>query len=172
MKLIVGLGNPGKEYENTRHNAGFIALDILCNKLSASFSLNKKFNAFVAEAKIGREKIYLLKPQTFMNESGLSVRAISDFYKINPENTTVFHDDKDIAIGEYKIQSGRSSAGHNGVKSIIAHLGTQEFTRVRLGIKPEHPIGDTADFVLSKLSLAEKKLLHTVIDEATQKIIA
>lgn len=172
MKLIVGLGNPGKEYENTRHNAGFIALDILCEKLSGSFSLNKKFNAFIAEVKNGREKIYLLKPQTYMNESGLSVRAVLDFYKIGPENVIVFHDDKDIAVGEYKIQTGRSSAGHNGVKSIIEHLGTREFTRVRLGIKPEHPISDTANFVLSKISTAEKKLLNANIEEAIQKIMS
>jgi peptidyl-tRNA hydrolase, PTH1 family len=172
MKLIVGLGNPGKEYENTRHNAGFIALDILCAKLSGSFSVSKKFNALIAETKIGREKVFLLKPQTYMNESGMSVRAVLDFYKIGRENVIIFHDDKDIAIGVYKIQSGRSSAGHNGVKSIIEHLGTQEFIRVRLGIKPEHPIADTVDFVLSKLSSAEKKLLIANIEEAIQKIMS
>lgn len=170
MKIIVGLGNPGKAYENTRHNAGFIAVDMICDQLNGSFSLNKKFNSLVAEIKTGKTKTILLKPQTYMNESGLPVRAILDFYKTGPESLVVFQDDKDIGIGQSKIQTDRSSAGHNGIKSIIEHLGTKNFLRVRLGIKPETPIADTADFVLSKFSSSEKKLLVSAIKESMQKI--
>ena len=171
MKLIVGLGNPGREYMNTRHNAGFIAMDFLADKLNAKFSFNKKFNAEIAEAKNKNAKIILAKPQTFMNESGKAVGAISEFYKIKPQEILVIHDDKDIALGEAKIQTNRSSAGHNGVESIIERLGTQDFERMRLGVKSETNIADTADFVLGKFSKEEKKVLIEVIEKEIEKLL-
>lgn len=170
MKLIIGLGNPGKEYAGTRHNAGFMAIDFLAAKLGASFSLNKKFNAEIGESKIGREKIILAKPQTFMNESGRAAQAICDFYKISPQDILVIHDDKDIALGISKTQTDRTSAGHNGVQSIIEHFGTQNFTRLRLGVKSPTDIADTADFVLAKFSNEEKKILMEVIEKEIEKI--
>jgi peptidyl-tRNA hydrolase, PTH1 family len=172
MKLIVGLGNPGPEYSATRHNAGFLAVDIIAEKTGAIFKLNKKFSAEIAEAKTGRKKIILAKPQTYMNESGKSVGAIAAFYKIKSTDVIVIHDDKDIALGIYKIQQNRSSAGHNGVQSIIDHMGTQDFLRLRLGIKPERQISDTADFVLGRLSKSEKNILVKITLEATDDLLA
>jgi len=172
MKLIVGLGNPGSEYTNTRHNAGFLAIDRIADKTSAIFSANKKFFAEIAEVKLGRKKLILLKPQTFMNESGKSVQAAAVFYKISPADIVIIHDDKDIALGEYRIQQNRSSAGHNGVQSIIERLGSQNFTRLRLGIKPEKQIADTADFVLGRLTKDEKTNLEKTSIEATDELLA
>ncbi|MCX6781537.1 MAG: aminoacyl-tRNA hydrolase [Candidatus Magasanikbacteria bacterium] len=171
MKLVVGLGNPGVEYSDTRHNVGFIAANMMAGKFGVSFSNNKKFNAEIAEAKIGRKKIILAKPLTFMNESGKSVQAIINFFKIKPSDIIVAHDDKDIALGEYKIQFNRSSAGHNGVQSIIDHLGTQNFFRLRLGIKPLKQISDTADYVLGKISKNEKQKLDEILPDATDKLL-
>lgn len=170
MKLIVGLGNPGSEYSATRHNVGFLAVEVLAQKSDAVFSMNKKFSAEIAEMKKGRKKIILAKPQTYMNDSGISVRAIAYFYKIKPSDIIVLHDDKDINLGEYKIQLNRSAAGHNGVQSIINHLGTQNFYRLRIGIKPKKQISDTADFVLGKISKTESVLLNKIVEEATEKI--
>ncbi|KKP59662.1 MAG: Peptidyl-tRNA hydrolase [Candidatus Magasanikbacteria bacterium GW2011_GWC2_34_16] len=169
MKLIVGLGNPGKEYEKTRHNAGFIALQELAKEINANkFKFEKKFNAEICIGEFNDKKIILAKPQTFMNESGLAVQAITNFYKITPENLVVIHDEKDLPIGEYKIQTNRGSAGHNGVKSIIEHLGTKNFVRARIGVAPQtKEIKDTSDFVLGKFGKEEFKIL----DEVTQKII-
>ncbi|MBU0545815.1 aminoacyl-tRNA hydrolase [Patescibacteria group bacterium] len=173
MKLIVGLGNPGKEYQNTRHNVGFLLAEKLVSNLQFSnFKLEKKFNAKISAGLHNGSKIVIAKPQTFMNESGLAVRAISDFFKLAPSDIIVVHDDKDIALGEYKIQTDRGSAGHNGVKSIIEHLGTQNFTRVRIGVAPEtREIDDTADFVLGKLGKEEKKVLDEVLDKAINDLV-
>lgn len=169
MKLIVGLGNPGKEYKNTRHNIGFDVLEHLAEKLGLpNFKMEKKFNAETSSSALPSGKVVLVKPQTFMNNSGSSVRAIMEFYKMTPADLIVIHDDKDIVMGETKFQNNRGSAGHNGVKSIIEHLGTQDFTRVRVGIAAaDSPIQDTADFVLSKFSKDEKKSL----DKSTEEII-
>ncbi len=172
MKLIVGLGNPGKEYTNTRHNAGFMLVDELAKKLSAGdFKMEKKFNAEIATGNLNGDKIILVKPQTFMNNSGQAVRAVMDFYKLTPADVIVAHDDKDILIGEYKNQNNRGAAGHNGVKSIIEHLGTQDFARVRIGVAPqERAIDDTADFVLGKFSKDEKNILEKVFTEIIARI--
>ncbi|EKD46637.1 MAG: hypothetical protein ACD_67C00134G0001, partial [uncultured bacterium] len=119
MKLIIGLGNPGKQYENTRHNAGFILLDEIQKVLAfPEFKLDKKFNAEISEKNINGEKTILAKPQTFMNLSGQSVQAIMNFYKLSPADITVAHDDLDIKIGEWKISEDSRAAGHNGVQSI------------------------------------------------------
>lgn len=172
MKLVIGLGNPGKEYERTRHNAGFLALDSLAKNWDAEFKLNKKLKSEIAECKIGAEKIILARPQTFMNESGVAARALTDFYKIKPKDITVVHDDKDIPLGEYRDQTDRSSAGHNGIKSIIEHLSTQNFRRIRIGIATPAlaQYSASADFVLGKFSKEEMKILDAVLKEIVQKL--
>lgn len=167
MRLVVGLGNPGKKYMHTRHNAGFMAVDFLRKKLDASkFKLNKKLNAEVSEAKLGREKIILAKPLTFMNNSGESVFKIMSFYKIEPEKLLVFHDDMDLELGILRESKGRGSAGHNGVQSIINILGTNEFVRLRIGIGRSQDIPPEA-YVLKKFEASELKTIKKVLQETS-----
>ncbi len=166
MKLIIGLGNPGKEYKKTRHNAGFLAID----KIADSFqfpvsSFQSKFNAEISEGIINNEKIILAKPQTFMNNSGQAVQAVSDYYKINPEDIIVIHDDLDIPIGEYKISKNKNSGGHKGVQSIIDYLGTKDFTRIRIGIGTENKKTPTEKFVLERFSKDEMVKIENVIEK-------
>ena len=172
MRLIVGLGNPGKQYNKTRHNIGFMVLDKLATKLNMSdFVLNKKFNSEITETKIDGRKIILAKPQTFMNESGIAVRSLVDFYKLDPTKIIVIHDDKDIELGKTKIQNEKSAAGHNGVQSIITHLNTNNFTRLRIGVANKHLAkNDTAKFVLAKFGLLEKGKLNSVVNSAVEEI--
>lgn len=175
MKLIVGLGNPGKMYQKTRHNVGFMVLDALQKSTSTSWSsweISKKLNAEISTGTHEEEKIILLKPLTFMNESGLAVQLAMHFYKIKSEDVMVVHDDKDIILGDLKIQTDRGHAGHNGVRSIIEQTNTQNFTRMRIGIgnTREEKI-DTADFVLSKFGLFERRVLEKVMMTAVEKII-
>ena len=177
MKLIVGLGNPGKQYEKTRHNIGFMVLDALQKELSEykinKWELSKKFNAEICGVTVSHnDKIILAKPLTFMNDSGIAVQLIAHFYQLSHRDIIVVHDDKDIALGEIKVQTDRSSAGHNGVQSIIDHIGTQDFTRVRVGIKRANERGmqDTAKFVLSKFGLFERKKVDEVIKKSVEEI--
>jgi len=175
MKLIIGLGNPGKKYEKTRHNIGFVVVDeVISNFQFSIFKQFPKFKSQISKGNIKDKKIIFAKPQTFMNNSGEGVRALIDFYKIDPENDLIIiHDDKDIPLGTIKIQKDKSAAGHNGIKSIIQHLGTQNFTRVRIGVAPEDPrkIGNTADFVLKKFGFFEKKKINLGIDKAVEGVI-
>ena len=167
MKLLIGLGNPGKEYEKTRHNAGFLAIDTLevrSPKSEVRSRLDKKSNAEIATLEMNGEKVLLVKPQTFMNESGKSVRALVDFYKLSPHDIIVMHDDKDIPLGEYRVHKNRGAAGHNGVISIVNHLGTKDFTRIRIGVGPkEKGIEKIVDYVLERFSTSELKELHEVL---------
>jgi len=159
MYLVVGLGNPGKEYENTRHNAGFMAVDEIFNRYSFS-PFKAKFDGLIAEGKIGNEKVYLLKPQTFMNLSGNSVVKAAFFYKILPENVVVIHDDKDLPLGKIKAKIGGSSGGHNGLKSIDSQISVN-YNRIRIGVgKPEEHHMGTVDFVLSKFSKDDINILN------------
>lgn len=177
MKLIIGLGNPGKLYAKTRHNAGFMILDKLREVLKenniSDWELSKKFNAEVCGGTINNNKILLVKPMTFMNDSGQAVQLIANFYKLTPADLIVVHDDKDIKLGEIKIQTDRSSAGHNGVQSIMDHIGTQNFTRVRVGVAPENPkkMSDTAKFVLNRFGLFERKKVEEVIKKSVEEIL-
>ncbi len=159
MKLIIGLGNPGKTYEKTRHNIGFIFLDKLQTTWNFSnFSLNKKLEAEISEGTLNEKKIILAKPQTFMNLSGTATQKILAFYKLKPEDLLVIHDDKDIPCGKYKLAFDSSSAGHNGVQNIIDTLGTKQFKRLRIGIENNDtafPHGETSDFVLGKFKKTE-----------------
>lgn len=163
MKLIVGLGNPGKRYERTRHNIGFRVLD----NLGLTFSYKKESDTELA--KVGG--VVYIKPQTFMNESGRAVRTVADYYRIAPEDIIVVYDDKDLPLGTIRLRTGGSgSGGHNGVQSVIEHLGSKNFARVRIGILPEHPVADTAGFVLSRFSKAEEELLNDCVIAATDAV--
>ncbi|HSR89331.1 MAG TPA: aminoacyl-tRNA hydrolase [Candidatus Udaeobacter sp.] len=172
MKLIVGLGNPGKEHEDTRHNAGFLIIDKLVAVSGAAASFDKKANAEVAKTEVAKKRVLLAKPLTYMNSSGVATRALMDFYKLKPEDIIVVHDDKDIPLGETRIQTNRGPAGHNGVKSIIEHLGTKNFTRIRVGIAPEdqNKIKDTVNFVIGRFTSTEMKQLKKVIENVIKEI--
>lgn len=172
MKLIVGLGNPEKQYANTRHNAGFLVIDKLLADCESEAKFDKKANAEVAKTTINKKRVLLAKPLTYMNNSGLAVRALLDFYKLKPENLIIIHDEKDIPLGETRVQTNRGPAGHNGVKSIIEQLGTKNFTRIRVGVSPadQNKIKDTANFVLGKFTAEETKKLKKVIENISQEI--
>lgn len=169
MLLIAGLGNPGKEYENTRHNAGFMALDALADKLGADVS-ERKHRALCGKAVISGEKVILLKPQTYMNASGESIRAAADYYKIPPEDVVVIYDDISLEPGQLRIRAKGSAGGHNGIKSIIAHLGTQDFPRVKVGVGAKPPRMDLADYVLGHFSSGERKLMEEAAKEAADAV--
>lgn len=175
MKLIVGLGNPEKKYEYTRHNAGFLIIEQLISAYGfPEPKFDKKSNAVISKGEINKKRAVLAMPQTYMNHSGFSTRVLLDFYKLKPENLIIIHDDKDIVLGETRVQTNRGPAGHNGIKSIIEHLGTKDFTRIRVGVAPETPdnIKDTAGFVLGKFTAAEKKVLDGVIKNIQKELEA
>lgn len=157
--IIVGLGNIGKPYEKTRHNAGFLAIDYIAEKLGVKID-RVKFHATVAEARIGELGVLLMKPTTLMNNSGVAISEAASFYKIPPENIVVLHDEISFDPGKIRIRRKGSAGGHNGLKSIIAHIGSQDFPRIKIGVgqKPS-PDYDLADFVLSKFPEADLKTL-------------
>ncbi len=164
--LIVGLGNPGKEYERTRHNAGFRAIDILADKLGCRIDKGK-FQGFYGQSVYGGRKVYLLKPQTYMNLSGRSVLQLSAYFNIPPQRIIVLFDDISLAPGRLRIRADGSAGGHNGIKSIIAEVGSQNFPRVKIGVgsKP-NPEFDLADWVLSTFSAKEEKDLQFALNNA------
>lgn len=167
IRLIVGLGNPGPEYEQTRHNAGFWLVDQLANN---RLQRDKNFQALVAKTRIANEDVWLLQPQTFMNRSGLSVAGLCRFYKITPDQVLVVHDELDIAPGLAKLKLGGSSGGHNGLKDITSALGTQDYWRLRIGIGHPRTLNlrqDVSDFVLHRPRKEEQML----IDEAIQRAL-
>ena len=157
--LVVGLGNPGAEYTFTRHNTGFLALDFLAEKLGVRVD-RAKFRALVGEAVIAGKRVLLVKPQTYMNLSGESVREAAAFYHIPPENVIVISDDINLDVGRIRVRGKGSDGGHNGIKNIIYQLNSDAFPRIRVGVghKP-HPEMDLADFVLSAFNEEEKKTL-------------
>lgn len=161
--IIVGLGNIGKEYECTHHNIGFMVLDEVAKANNLEFKLEKKHQAFVAEYIYKGEKHLLVKPTTYMNNSGISVRSIIDYYKKTNEDVLIIYDDLDLPLGQIRIRKNGSAGGHNGIKSIIAHLNTQEFSRVRIGIKKEKEM-DTINYVLSKFSKKELDVLNPTLE--------
>lgn len=160
MKLVVGLGNPGREYEETRHNIGFQTIDKYANRLGVSIT-KSKFNGLYGETLINGEKVIFLKPQSYINLSGEVIHKFVDFYKIAIEDILIIHDDLDLAVGTYKLKQKGSSGGHNGLKNIELHLGTQEYKRIKIGISNNKNI-DTKDYVLGKLSKEETKMLDEV----------
>ena len=171
MYLIVGLGNPTREYEHTRHNAGFDAVDMLADRLNISVK-EKKHKGLCGKGMLGAEKVILLKPQTYMNLSGESVRAAADFYKIDHEHIIVMYDDIDLDVGKLRVRAKGSAGGHNGIKNIIAHLGTQEFPRVRIGVGAKPDRMDLADYVLGRFPQVEQSVMEDAFKEAAEAAAA
>lgn len=169
MKLIVGLGNPGKQYENTKHNAGFLTIDKVADKLGVSFQVSK-FRGLLASTKVNQEQVYLLKPQTFMNLSGESVIQVMNYYHIDKNDLIVIYDDKDTDIGEIRLRPQGSAGGQNGIKNIIQHLGSKEFNRIRIGIGSPGRM-NLADYVLSPLDKQSRPLFDEATDTAAQAAI-
>lgn len=167
MYIIAGLGNPTREYEKTRHNVGFDTIDVLADRLNASVD-EKKFKGLYGRGIIAGEKVILLKPQTFMNLSGESVREAADFYKVDPEHIIVIYDDISLDVGQLRIRKKGSAGGHNGIKNIIAHLGTQEFPRIKVGVGAKPDRMDLADYVLGHFSQIESRVMDDAAKEAGQ----
>lgn len=167
MFLIVGLGNPGSQYERTRHNVGFEVLDLLADKYKISLS-RIKFKGVYGEGTTKGEKVILLKPQTYMNCSGESVGEISKFYKIPRENIVIVYDDMSLEIGRIRIRAKGSAGGHNGIKNIIAHLSSEEFPRIKIGVG--QPKGDWVNHVLGKFSKEEQEKLEKTYDAVLNTI--
>ena len=187
MKLIIGLGNPGEKYIETRHNLGWRVIDYLHQNLKLEdWRLAKKFDSLISQRNTNQEKIILSKPQTMMNNSGRAVKALVDYYKISKQDILIVHDEIDLPLGKIKLQQDRSSAGHRGVQSIIDRLGTKDFIRMRIGIAPriknqESPkqnksaaeqvrIKNTERFVLEKFTEQEEEIIQKSIKKAAQII--
>jgi peptidyl-tRNA hydrolase, PTH1 family len=167
-QLIVGLGNPGAKYDRTRHNVGFDLIDRLAQRWQIPLTDQKKFLGIAGEGLVGRHKIRLLKPQTFMNLSGQSVRALLDWYKLNPTEVLVLYDDLDLPLGKMRMRLSGSAGGHNGMKSLIGHLGTSEFPRLRIGIGKSND--ETISHVLGKFMAAEATVVSEVLDLAADAV--
>lgn len=169
--LIVGLGNPGPKYAATRHNVGFRAVEQLAAGCGARID-RLKFQALTGQASVAGRRVLLMQPQTFMNNSGIAVKQAADFYKVPPERVLVLFDDIDLDVGRLRLRRDGSAGGHNGVKSIIACLGSQAFPRIKIGVgaKP-HPDYDLADWVLSRFSAQEQTLLEPAIRRAAEAAV-
>jgi PTH1 family peptidyl-tRNA hydrolase len=180
MKIIVGLGNPGKKFKKTRHNLGFIVVESLRSKFKnfSNWKKSKKFLSEISEGKIDSERVILVKPQTFMNNSGKAIKLLTKSFKLKAESLFVIHDDLDLPLGKMKISIGRGSGGHKGVQSIIDEIGTKDFVRFRIGIKPNSKFKmqnaklkfKIQNFVLEKFNKKEEKILKEVIEMACQAI--
>lgn len=164
-QLIVGLGNPGSKYENTRHNVGFLAIDRLAKLWQIGLSENKKFQGWFGEGRSPAGKIRLLKPTTYMNNSGQAIRAVVDWYKIPPEAVMVIYDDMDLPVGRLRLRLSGSAGGQNGMKSAITHLGTQQFPRLRIGIgSAKSSEKDAVSHVLGTFAPSEKAAIEEVLN--------
>jgi peptidyl-tRNA hydrolase, PTH1 family len=171
IRLLVGLGNPGSEYEATRHNAGFWWVDAVASKLRASLAPDRSYHGLVARVNLpGREPLWLLEPMTFMNGSGKSVAALARFFKIAPGETLVVHDELDLQPGQVKLKLGGSAAGHNGLKDIHAQLGTQDFWRLRLGIGHPGVKAEVVNYVLKKPSPEHREAIAKAIDRSLESL--
>ncbi len=167
MRLIVGLGNPGSEYRDTRHNVGFSVLDRLSQRWGASFQ--QKFKGELGRATIAGEPSFLLKPLTFMNRSGISVALAREYFRVDVDDIIVVHDEIDLAFGRLRIKSGGGHAGHNGLRSLVASLGTRDFVRVRVGVgRPVH--GDVSAYVLSRWGADEREWVPDLVERATDGV--
>lgn len=170
IRLFVGLGNPGPDYEDTRHNAGFWWIEALARELKTTLVMDKGCHAMVARVNLQGQTIWLLKPQTFMNLSGKSVSALANFFKIPPQDILVAHDELDIAPGEAKLKLGGSHAGHNGLRDIHAQLGTDQYWRLRLGIGHPGNKADVIHWVLKKPMLDHRIAIDQTIDRALKAV--
>jgi PTH1 family peptidyl-tRNA hydrolase len=172
VKLIVGLGNPGEEYRLTPHNVGFLAIDRVAGNLKVEVR-NRHCRALTARAEIGGETVLLAKPETYMNLSGLSVRELLEKYDAKPESDlVVIQDELDFPLGTLRIHTRRSSAGHNGIESIIDSLGTKDFLRIRIGVAPEHKLEDGQRYLLGPMRKAELAIVDGVLDTAEEAVKA
>jgi peptidyl-tRNA hydrolase, PTH1 family len=170
VKLIVGLGNPGIEYQFTPHNLGFLTIDCLANDVGAEVR-NRNCRALTARAVIEEQPVLLAKPETYMNLSGMAVRELVGKYEVNPaKDLIVIYDELDLPLGRIRIRQRGSSAGHNGMESIIGALGTQEFLRVRLGVGPDKKVSDGAKYLLSPFRKAQLKVVGEIIDTASEAV--
>lgn len=170
MKLIVGLGNPGIEYQFTPHNLGFLAIDRVANEYGVEVR-NRNCRALTARAVIENQQVLLAKPETYMNLSGLSVRELVARYEIDPASDLILiYDELDLPLGTIRIRQRGSSAGHNGMESVIGALGTQEFLRIRLGIAPDRKIADGVKFVLTPFRKAQLKVVDEVLDTTLEAV--
>ncbi|MCI8865932.1 MAG: aminoacyl-tRNA hydrolase [Lachnospiraceae bacterium] len=169
MYIIAGLGNPTKEYERTRHNVGFSVIDVLADKYNIDMG-ERKHRALCGKGMIEGEKALLIKPQTFMNLSGESLRSAVDYYKATAQELIVIYDDISLEPGQLRIRLKGSAGGHNGIKNIIAHLGTQEFPRVKVGVGAKPPKMDLKDYVLSRFSKGEQEQMDQAFTEAAKAV--
>ena len=170
MKLIVGLGNPGIEYQFTPHNLGFLAIDRIAGNLGVEVR-NRQRRALTARTVIGDQAVLLAKPETFMNLSGVSVRELVEEYEAKPESDLiVIQDELDFPLGTLRIHMRRSSAGHNGIESIIGALGTQDFLRIRIGVAPERKVGDGATYLLAPMRKPELAIVDGMLDTAEEAV--
>ncbi len=169
VKWIAGLGNPGSKYEANRHNVGFMAVDRMAERWGLRWTANAKCRAFVAEGRAPNgESVVLLKPQTYMNLSGESVKAYMNYYKLPLEDFIVIYDDMDTEVGQLRLRYKGSAGGHNGIKSIIQHVGTEEFKRVRIGISRPPQGMEVVHYVLSDFTKAERPVIEEVLDHTTE----
>jgi PTH1 family peptidyl-tRNA hydrolase len=162
-ELIVGLGNPEPKYNQTRHNIGFAAVDELARIWQMPLKENKRFQGLFSEGTVGVQKVRLLKPLTYMNRSGQSVRAVTDWYKVQPQSVLVIYDDMDLPVGRLRMRLSGSAGGHNGMKSIISHLGGKDFPRLRIGIGKSNGDKGTVSHVLGKFAPEETKIIEEVL---------
>lgn len=169
MYIIVGLGNPGKQYENTRHNVGFNVIDILAEEYGISVT-KMKHKALIGEGRVGTEKVVLVKPVTYMNLSGESLAEIYNFYKVDTSNIVVIYDDIDLDVGKIRIRKKGSGGTHNGMRSIIKCLGANDFPRVRVGVSKPKPGQDLADFVLSRFRKEESDDVELGLEKAAKAV--
>ena len=170
IKLFVGLGNPGPQYEDTRHNAGFWWVNGLARQLGVSLQMDRSYHGLVARTQIGGENVWLLEPQTFMNVSGTSVAALARFFKIKPQEILVAHDELDVVPGEAKLKLGGSHAGHNGLRDIHAQLGTDQYWRLRLGIGHPGVKSEVIHWVLQKPSPDQRIAIEQCVDRTLQAV--
>ncbi|MGT2887828.1 aminoacyl-tRNA hydrolase [Streptococcus didelphis] len=170
VKMIVGLGNPGSKYDNTKHNVGFMSIDTIVKKLDVIFTEDKNFKALVGSSFINQEKVYFVKPTTFMNNSGIAVKALLTYYNIAIEDVIIIYDDLDMEVGKIRFRQKGSAGGHNGIKSIIAHLGTQSFDRIKIGIgRP--PKGMTViNHVLGKFDKDDSIKISLTLEKVDQAV--
>jgi PTH1 family peptidyl-tRNA hydrolase len=169
IKAVIGLGNPGPQYQRTRHNIGFMVVDRLAQDRGLVFG-RSRFHGEVTRWDVDDHRIWILKPGTYMNESGRSVESLSSYYQIQLEDILVVHDDLDLALGTLRFVRGGSSGGHNGLKSIIAHLGSQDFPRLKLGIAHPGDRTEVIDHVLSPFSVVQGEILDKVLSQANSAV--
>lgn len=167
LKLIVGLGNPGKQYENTRHNIGFIVIDRLSQKLNISLT-KKKFKGLYGKGNINGQEIILLKPMTYMNLSGEAVKPFMEYFRIANENLLVIYDELDLPVGKIRLRYKGSAGGHNGIKSIINHLGSEQFNRIRIGIDRPQSGYPITDYVLGTFTKEEKEIIDKMVEKTVE----